>query len=86
MRNVDAIPFSASDHHLIILFLRAKAGSVAHNYVHVRNYSKLDLDKVGDKLTVEFWNDILPFDNIDDNVECFSTCMKLLLDLLVPQF
>jgi len=35
-------------------------------------------------LTDGVWNDVISFDNVDDSVECFTTVLQGLLDVLLP--
>ena len=82
-------PFSGSDHYLIVSNFYAKGmrvDSLSHQFVFVRNFQKLDTDKLNEFLMHDdIWDDVLSrFDNLSDCLECFNLIVNRLLDLLVP--
>ena len=82
--------FSGSDHHLIVSHFYSRGVCVeptSHRIVVVRNFHKLDLDKLDGFLTCDdIWDDVLSkFDDPSDTLECFNLIMNGLLDLLVPR-
>jgi len=57
----------------------------SHQLVVVRNYQKLDVDKLDEVLTCDdIWDDAFSkFDDPSDCLECFNLIMNELLDCLV---
>ena len=82
-------PFSGSDHHLIVNHFNSRGMCVdppSHRFVVVRNFQKLDLDKLDELLTCDdIWDGVLSrFDNLSDYLECFNLIISGFLDNLVP--
>ena len=85
--NVAGFPSSFSDHHLVLgdyFGRRSHAPLVDHKVIYTQCYWKLDAAVLEDMLVDDVWNDVLSFDNIDDSVECFTTVLQGLLDVLLP--
>ena len=82
-------PFSGSDHCLIVSHFYSRgicADSPSHRIISVRNYQKLDKDKLDEIFKCDdVWDDVLSkFDDLSDCLECFNLIINGLLDLLVP--
>ena len=82
-------PFSGSDHCLIVSHFYSRgfrAGSPSHRIISVRNYQKLDKDKLDEIFMCDdIWDDVLSkFDNLSDCLECFNLIINGLLYKLVP--
>ena len=85
--NVAGFPSSFSDHHLVLgdyFGRRSHAPLVDHKVIYTQCYRKLDAAVLEDMLVDDVWNDVLSFDNIDDSVECFTTVLQGLIDVLLP--
>ena len=85
--NVAGFPSSFSDHPLVLgdyFGRRSHAPLCDHKVTYTQCYRKLDAAVLEDMLVDDVWNDVLSFDNIDDSVECFTTVLQGLLDVLLP--
>ena len=70
-------PFSGSDHHLIISHFYSRGICVEplpHRFVVVRNFQKLDTDKLNELLSCDdIWDEVFStVDDIPDYLECFN--------------
>jgi len=81
--------FSGSDHHLIVDHFYARgicADSPPHRIISVRNFQKVDKDKLDEIFMCDdIWDDVLScFNNVSDCLECFNLIVNGLLNLIVP--
>ena len=73
-------PFVGSDHHLTF-FARGIHYDHSHKYVYTRNFHS---DLTDDVLSSIDWSRLVDFDDVDACVECVTTVITDVMDLLFP--
>ena len=81
-----AIPYHASDHHVVITHFCARGISqcLKHNVISVRQYHKIDTEMLDKVLLDESWSDVFAVDDVDICTEAFTLVMHYVMNALVP--
>ena len=85
--DVNVIPFSPSDHHLVSLYLHPRGkNSDDAVYIRSRNYKQLTTELIEKIMSssADIWDTILSFESVSLCVECFNAFVTGLLDVICP--
>ena len=82
-----AIPFSISDHHLILTHLspRGLKKPQPPKYIKTCNYRKLDLDKLHKLMNSDALEHITHMRNLDNSVESFTHFITAVMNKVLPE-
>ena len=85
-QSTTAIPFGASDHHMVLTHFCARGISQSsdHKIAYSRRYSKLNKNMLDDILSGDFWDEIFSIDDVNVCVEAFTLVIQHILDIMIP--
>jgi len=83
---VTALPVGLREHHIVVgTYLTQRSYQpTGHTLIYMRSYRKLDPTLLHAIYTDEVWNNVFSLDNVSDIVECFTSVLQELMELLVP--
>jgi len=85
-QNTAAVPFSGSDHHVVVSFYCARgiSQSCDHKIVYSWQYHKLNGELLDSILLDDSWSIVFDVDNVNVCAEAFTLVMQHFFDVLLP--